>query len=356
MRGGGGPGPGTVSAIGRDTEGEDVDLRSGVERRLRHAWREGSGPWLGAMSLAFGAASGLRAFLWEAGVLAPRRPSIPVVSVGGLTVGGSGKTPLAAAVASGLGGRGRRPGVVTHGYEDELAVHRRLGPTRPVEGGADRAAAVERVAARGADVAVVDSGLQRRRLARAAEIVAVGARDLGARARLPAGPLREGWAALGRADAVVLTRRPADPGFPPGLGTWLRESLPDAVLAACEIRPAGLAPANRAARAVSAPDPAVALASVMHPESFFRALEESGLELEVRVRAPDHGRPEADRLEGLVQRAGERGLVGTLKDVVKLAETVGEATPLWSLEDELAWSAGRVPLLDRIERILEETP
>lgn len=335
--------------------GEDVDLRSAAERRLRRAWRRGAGPLLGAASLAYGTAAGLRGFLWDAGVLRPRRTSIPVVSVGGLTVGGSGKTPLAAAVADGLEERGRRPAVVTHGYEDELEVHRRLAPGRPVEGGGDRVEAVERAAASGAGVAVVDSGLQHRRLARAAEVVALGTRDLRARARLPAGPLREGWAALGRADAAVLTRRIGDPDLLPGAGDWLDERLPDTLVAACEIRPAGLAPANRAAREVSAPDPAAALASVMHPEPFFRALEERGLAPEVRVRLPDHGRPEADRLEALVERAGDRGIVGTLKDVVKLEEAVGEATPLWHLRDEVAWTVGRPALLDRIERILEET-
>lgn len=334
----------------------DLDLRSGPERRLRRAWREGAGPLAGAASLAYGAAAGLRGFLWDVGLLRARRTSIPVVSVGGLTVGGSGKTPLAAALADGLEERGRRPGIVTHGYEDELEVHRRLGPGRPVEGGRDRLAAVERTAARGAGVAVVDSGLQHRRLERAVEVVALGARDLRARARLPAGPLREGWSALGRADAVVLTRRPGDPPPPRGLPGWLRERLPDAVAAACEIRPAGLEPANRRAREATTPDPAAALASVMHPEPFFRALTERGLAPEVRVRLPDHGRPDPDRLAALTERAGSRGIVGTLKDVVKLEEPVDEATPLWHLRDEVAWTAGRSALLDRIEAILEETP
>lgn len=343
-----------VEAGGDD---HDLDLRRGSERRLRRAWRSGRpGPGLRAAGLLYALAAEARGFLYESGVAAARRPPIPVVSVGGLTVGGSGKTPVTAALADELEAPGRRSAVVTHGYADELAVHRRLGPDRPVLGGRDRTGAVGRAAARGADVAVVDSGLQRRRMARAVEVVAVGSRDARSRGRLPAGPMREGWWGLGRADVVVLTRRPAAPPFPGGFGAWLRERVPRAAVAACEIRAAGLAPVNRAAAAVDEPAPAVAVASVMHPEPFFRALEERGLEPGLRVRAPDHGRPDPETLRALVERAGRRGIVGTLKDVVKLEGAVGEATPVWFLRDEVAWTRGRRAMIRRVENILEETP
>ena len=335
---------------------EVVDARPWAERRVRRAWRRGPGPGLRAAGVLYAAAAEARNFLHDVGALAARRPPVPVVSVGGLTVGGSGKTPLAAALADALDRPGRRSAVVTHGYADELAVHRRLGPDRIVVGDRDRAGAVARAAVSGADLAVVDSGFQHRRLARAADVVAVSSADARARGRLPAGPLREAWSALGRSDAVVLTRRTGAPPFPAGVRAWLEEHVPDAATAACELRPAGLVPANGAARSVERPEPAAAVASVMHPEPFFRALAERGLEPDLLVRLPDHGRPGPARLAGIVERAGDRGLVGTLKDVVKLEGPVGEDTPLWWLEDEVAWTRGRDEVTARVERILEEKP
>ncbi len=333
----------------------DADLRGAGERRLRRAWRRGPGPALRAAGVLYALGAEARNFLHETGVLGARRASVPVISVGGLSAGGSGKTPVTAALAGELEARGRRPAVVTHGYADELEVHRRLGAGRIVVGGRDRTEAVERAADAGADLALVDSGLQHRRMARAVEVVAVGSRDARLRGRLPAGPMREGWWALGRADAVVLTRREGALPFPAGFVGWLRSRVPDAAVAACRLRPAGLVPSNRAAREVASPDPEVAVASVMHPAPFFRALRERGLDPGLRVRAPDHGRPDPDRLEAMIARAGDRGMVGTLKDVVKLEDEVGESTPLWHLRDEVAWARGRSALLRRIGRILEAT-
>lgn len=341
---------------GADGGADTIDARPWPERRLRRAWRIGPGPGLRAAGLLYAAASEARNFLYEAGVLEARRPAVPVVSVGGLTVGGSGKTPVSAALAGAVEEPGRRAAVVTHGYADELEVHRRLGADRIVVGGRDRTAAVARAAASGADVAIVDSGFQRRRMARSVEVVVLSARDARARGRLPAGPMREAWSALGRADAVVLTRRTGGPPWPPGFRGWLEERVPEAALASCELRPGPLVPANRAAREATRPDPAVAVASVMHPEPFLRSLEDRGLAPDLFVLLPDHGRPDAGRLAAMVERAGGRGIVGTLKDVVKLEERVEEDVPLWWLADETAWSGGRAAVLGRIERILEETP
>lgn len=332
-----------------------LDLRPWAERRLRRAWATGGGPLLRAAALIYGAAAEARNFLHDAGVSAALRPPVPVLSVGGLTVGGSGKTPLTSDLADRLQRPDREVGVVTHGFADELQVHRRLRPDRIVEGGRARTAAVARAAAAGADLVVVDSGFQRRRLARSIDIVAVSAAETArARRRLPAGPLREGWSALGRAEGVVLTRRPGSPSLSAGPGSWLGEHLPDTAIAACELRPGQLVPSNSAARHVERPDPAVAVASVMHPEPFFRALRDRGMAPEVAVRVSDHGLPSPAELDELVRRAGSRGMVGTLKDMVKLEGTVGEATPLWHLRDALEWTGGRRTLIERIERILEE--
>lgn len=334
-----------------------VDLRSGPERRVRRAWRRGAGLFLRTAGLLYGAAVDARNFLYESGVLRSVRPPVPVVSVGGLTAGGSGKTPLASELAARLEGPTREVGVVTHGFADELEVHRRLRPGRIVEGDPTRIAAVARAAGAGADVVVVDSGLQRRRLARAFDVVAVsGAEAAGARRRLPAGPLRERWAELARADGVVLTRRPGTPTPTAGFHRWLRQRLPHVLSASCELHPGDLVPVNRAAGRQQEADPAVAVASVMHPEPFLHDLRSRGLTPEVVVLASDHELPSRRRLAELIDRAGERGMVGTLKDAVKLRGPVAEETPLWYVEDEVSWTRGRPALIERIERTLEEAP
>lgn len=334
---------------------ERVDLRPAAERRARRAWEGEAGAGMLAASVLYGVATDLRNCLYDVGILAARRAPVPVLSVGGLSVGGSGKTPLAAEFARWLVEDGRRPAVVTHGFADEMAVHRTLNPGVPVVGGRDRTAAVARAAAAGAGVAVVDSGFQHRRLARAYEVVAVGSRELaGARRRLPAGPLRERWSSLVRADAVVLVRRPTDPPQPDGVASWLRRRLPRAIRARCLLAPGDLVPVNEAAREAPEASPAVAVASVMHPAPFFRCLE-GRIDGDVRRYVlSDHRAPDRNAVAGIEEDAGCRGVVGTRKDVVKLADRLDPRVPLWCLEERPRWRGGREALAAAITRTLDE--
>jgi len=159
-------------------------------------------------SLVYGGVVGTRDVLYDIGWLRAHRAPISVVSVGNLTVGGTGKTPVAAWIARGLSARGAHPAIVLRGYgDDEPLVHRSLNRSIPVIVGADRLAAVERAAADGADVAVLDDGFQHRRIARDVDIVLVSADQWdGREARLlPAGPWREPLHAIRRATLVVVT-------------------------------------------------------------------------------------------------------------------------------------------------------
>lgn len=329
-----------------------TDLRTGPERRVRRAWREGPGPWLRAASVLYGVAAGLRGALWEAGVLSPARVPIPVISVGGLTLGGSGKTPLAAALARGLAPRSR-VAIVTHGYPDEMDVHRTLNPGAVVRGAPDLCRAAAAAARAGAEVAVVDGGFQHRRLWRDADVVAVSVDAVrGApRLRLPAGPYREGWAGLGRADAVVVTRRETGAGPAHRLADRLRSDLSGAVVTSAALRPGRIRPANAAARRAGSPERAVAVASIMYPEVFLRQLRRRGLELAARFVLPDHGRPGPARAARIAEAAGPRGVVGTLKDAAKLRAALAPSTPIWYLEDRLDWGPGRAALVDRLREL-----
>src|SRR5947209_12496985 len=96
-------------------------------------------------------AVGVRETLFDVGLLASREPALPTLSVGNVTVGGTGKTPVAAWIASELINRGERPAIVLRGYgEDEPLVHARLNPNIPVVVSADRVAGIAQARERGA--------------------------------------------------------------------------------------------------------------------------------------------------------------------------------------------------------------
>ncbi|WIM06635.1 MAG: tetraacyldisaccharide 4'-kinase [Candidatus Nitricoxidivorans perseverans] len=170
---------------------------------------------------AFLALVALRRLLYRLGVLPPVRLPVPVVVVGNITAGGSGKTPLVIWLAEALSARGMHPGVISRGYgrrtdgvrevfpdstaaeagDEPLLIRRRVGC--PVFVGRDRAAAGRALLAAhpGTDVILSDDGLQHYRLARDVEIAVVD--DLKNGWPLPAGPLREPASRLRTVDAVV---------------------------------------------------------------------------------------------------------------------------------------------------------
>jgi tetraacyldisaccharide 4'-kinase len=250
----------------------------------------------------FRAGVALRRGLYRIGAMQSERVAVPVVVVGNLTVGGTGKTPVAAWLARQLALRGHRVGVVLRGYGgraidrprivtpasdpaevgDEAVLHA-LGGPRVVVAGADRVAAARRAAEAGAEVVVCDDGLQHLRLARDVEIAVVDAvRGLGNGQLLPAGPLREPPGRLEQLDVVVLTERV--PGGRSGvaprgpLTVMAQLALGDAVnLASSERRPLD-AFRGRVLHAV---------AGIGHPEGFFDALRRSGLAIEPHALA-DH--------------------------------------------------------------------
>jgi tetraacyldisaccharide 4'-kinase len=177
------------------------------------------------LSLAFGAGVALRRALYRAGLRKRVALPVPVVIVGNITVGGSGKTPLVAALGRALGERGFRPGVVSRGYGrdrvDDVPLlvdphddPQRVGdePLLLARAGCVVAVARDRVAAGRAllarhptcNVIIADDGLQHYRLERTVEIAVVdAARALGNGLLLPAGPLREPATRLDEVDAVV---------------------------------------------------------------------------------------------------------------------------------------------------------
>jgi tetraacyldisaccharide 4'-kinase len=160
----------------------------------------------------WGAAMRVRAGAYRRGWCATHDLPLPSVALGNLTVGGSGKTPLAGWVAEHYVHRGLVPGILLRGVGgDEALVHREAVPQAIVVPDPDRRAGAMRALEMGAQVLVLDDAYQRMDVARDFNICLISAETTRAvRWHLPAGPWREQWPALDRADAIIVTRKRAD--------------------------------------------------------------------------------------------------------------------------------------------------
>lgn len=190
---------------------------------LESAWYAGGRApwWTRPLAALYGGVIRLRGGLYRAGVLRSVRLPAPVIVIGNLSVGGTGKTPLTVAVAAALRAGGYRPGVVSRGYGGSQREPLLLGDTPdpaqvgdepclihasgvPVAVGRDRPAAARLLLDAGCRVLVADDGLQHYRLARDVEICVIdGVRRFGNGRLLPAGPLREPLSRLRQVDLRV---------------------------------------------------------------------------------------------------------------------------------------------------------
>lgn len=247
--------------------------------------------WCRPLAALYAVATGLRRWLYRHGWLRSQRLPVPVIVVGNLSVGGTGKTPLTLALVEALRACGRRPGVVSRGYGGRQREPCLLGDTPdpaevgdepclvraagvPVAVGRDRPAAARLLLDAGCDVVVADDGLQHYRLARDVEICVIdGARRFGNGHLLPLGPLREPLARLRTVDFRICNGGTPAPGeIPMQLEGGLAVSLPDG-------RECPLADfAGRRAHAV---------AGIGRPRRFFESLRMHGIDV-VEHAFPDH--------------------------------------------------------------------
>jgi tetraacyldisaccharide 4'-kinase len=207
--------------------GNRASARSRFRDRLLASWYARARTPLSAaltpLSWLFAAIVAARRASYRSGLFRAKRIGVPVVVVGNITVGGSGKTPLVIGLAHALSARGRTPGIVSRGHgsarAEERQVHETDAPAEvgdeplllaatgfPVWIGRDRAAAAQALvrANEQCNVVLCDDGLQHYALHRDVEIAAVDAsRGLGNGLLLPAGPLREPASRLDEVDAVV---------------------------------------------------------------------------------------------------------------------------------------------------------
>lgn len=310
-----------------------------LRRWLEGVWYDGrSGALLLApLAAIFGFVSGVRRLAYRWGLRPRYRASVPVVIVGNLSVGGTGKSPVVAALVDALQRRGLRVGILARGYGVELRKPREVvaGVTASEVGdeplmhalttGArvvvcpDRAAGARHLEGLGVDVIVADDGLQHYALERDLEIVVIDAsRGFGNGRLLPAGPLREPVTRLASVDYVILN------GGSTGHADWVGRH------GQLELRlfPAAMRRVDdpRQWRALESfrNQRVHAVAAIGNPRRFFDLLRQSGLEIEEHAFADHHAFAPAD----LAFEDGAAILM-TSKDAVKCRPFAQER--MWEL-------------------------
>lgn len=316
------------------------------------AWR----PLLLPLTPLYRSAVAARSAAYRRGWLERARLPVPVVSVGNLSFGGTGKTPTVIALVRDLVRLGRRPAVLTRGYgrrgrgqevvvgpaprqsfaevgDEPLEMAHRL-PGVPVVVDADRARGGREAKRLGADIVVLDDGFQHLALERDLDLVLLDAGDPWGGGRLPPlGRLREPVAALRRADAVLITKLPQE---------WRSvsariEAEIEAIAPAMPVLGVRLRPSRVRTPEGPALDAAVldgrrvlAFAGLGRPEGFAATLVEAGAEVVRSMWFPDHHAYTARELAELTAAAEAAGAVPvtTAKDAVKLPADA----PVWVVE------------------------
>jgi tetraacyldisaccharide 4'-kinase len=302
---------------------------------------------------AFRAVSGVRNTAFDRGWKRAERAPVPVISVGNLAVGGTGKTPFAAWLAGWIVARGWSPAVVLRGYgADEVLVHRELNPHVPVFAAARRIEAVRQAVAAGCDAVVLDDGFQHRSLVRDLDVVLVSADGWRGRPRvLPRGPWREGLDGLRRAGLVVVTRKSASTDQVMSVAAELGRYALDLPLVLADLTPTELLPLHGGqARPLDwlSGQRVLAVAALADPEPFFAHLRAEGAQVEA-VAFADHHDFTASEAGQIGARAGKRPLVMTRKDAVKLRPLLGSHREAYVLEQSVRIVDG----LDALEAALD---
>ena len=304
------------------------------------------------------AAVGGRNALFDLGIRQAREPALPAVSVGNLSMGGTGKTPFASFLAGRLLAMGLRPGLVLRGYgDDEVAVHQLLQPSLAVFATADRVAGSERARADGCEVVIFDDAFQHRQVRRDIDVVLVSADAPWTTRCLPRGPLREPVTAVRRADLVVVTRKAASAELALAIERRVRvlgaQTVVHATLSLDRILGLGPDMPPRAEHDVIAGKSVLAIAGVGDPDAFFGQLEQLGARV-FRRPFPDHFPYGAADITSL-QRGAESVdyVVCTLKDAVKLrALWPRSGPPLWYVSQRVDLTSGEGAVDDVLRRLM----
>jgi tetraacyldisaccharide 4'-kinase len=314
---------------------------------------------LSLLSIPYLCAVGLRNAYYRLWKPAARRFPLPVISIGNITVGGTGKTPVAAHVANLLIQRHRKVAILLRGYKgrpvdlgesnrkqaaerwrmesDEALVLQRRCPSARVIADPDRVAGARQAVDRGCNAIVLDDGFQHRRIARDLDIVLVDATaPFGFNRVLPRGLLREPLNSLGRSGILVLTRSDEiDKTNKSLLLLRLKQLSGGKPVIQAKHRIVGFTDVK--GHVVPVDDPtvmqAVIFAGIANFESFRRSVEAIGVKVLAAYQYPDHHDYTQEELAGLHDVAvglEANVILTTEKDAVKLVGRWTDGAPAWS--------------------------
>ncbi len=322
-------------------------------------------------AFAYGVVAQLRSGLYRYGLLKTRSLSCPVISVGNLTVGGTGKTPVVIALANWLYKQGKRVGVISRGYGrddenqiilvsngngvlvnaheagDEPVLIATRCPGVPVIVGADRyAAGIQLLNQFSCDVLILDDGFQHLALRRDVNLLLLDAEaPFGNWRLLPRGPLREPWSELKRATALMTTRAKADDhSESKTMDVPTRSDLPAAAVCfslngLVNLRTGKLHPPE-----TMTGKSCVAFCGIAKPDSFSTLLENAGLTIQELLSFPDHWRYTSEDLQKIwdsTEGCAPKIVITTEKDAVKIRDRLPESLEVFAARIELEWITGQ---------------
>jgi tetraacyldisaccharide 4'-kinase len=332
-------------------------------------WQDGASPAAAAITTFLAPVAALYGAIAAARMRrAGERAGVPVLCVGNFTLGGAGKTPAAMALARLAMAAGRKPFFLSRGYGGRLAGPILLGAgpgphsarevgdeplllakIAPTVVARDRVAGAALAASSGADLVIMDDGLQNPSLAKDYSIAVVdGRRGIGNGKVFPAGPLRAPLAAqFDRVDALLLVGA-ATAASDRAIAAAGKRGLP---VFHGELRP------DEAAAAALKGRPVLAFAGIADPDKFFARLEACAIPAAVRARFPDHHRYTPAEMAALVARADRERLVlvTTEKDLARIKGDAAAAELLArarALPVTLAFTEGERALLDAVQGML----
>lgn len=335
------------------------------------------GPWaiaargvLALLSKIYAMGAGLKNQLYDAGWFHPQQVSVPVISIGNLTTGGTGKSPLVHWLVHELQSRGVRVGVVSRGYggrtavgNDEAAELRQRFPALVHVQNRDRVAACRQAIDQDAvHVIVADDGFQHRRLHRDLDIVVIDAtQPWGYGACLPRGLLRESIRGMRRADLAIINRvELVAPKRVQQIVEVIHRQAPDLVVAQAITEPGGwINPqGERIPLAALRGQRLLAFAGIGNPLAFTELLQKQELNVVDACLFPDHhayGPADIAQLQQNAETHQAEALVCTRKDLVKLSEWPQGLRPVWALDIGLKLVESAEAVQRAIDRVLEKT-
>jgi tetraacyldisaccharide 4'-kinase len=318
------------------------------------------------LSLIYGLVVRARAGFYARGWLAAKRLKGVVISVGNLTVGGTGKTPMVIWLAEKVWADGKRVAILSRGYHgargtsDEVELMKaRLGQRVAFGVGADRFVEGSRIELQQAvDIFLLDDGFQRLSLARDADVVLVDAsRPLYNEILLPAGRMREPISALVRADIVIFTRVDPEEPLPGTIREFPELPIFSGTVRLLEYCRIGGADQSSVLEEKKPPEPVFVFCGIGNPEAFFADVERWGIKVSGRTAFRDHhayGERDLQRLQDAAERAGATALLTTEKDAQNLRGLRAISLPIYfcriamDLRDEVAfWRVLKRKLAER---------